>query len=434
MGFDPTEYIYSFSLFGRKGGYKPGLDRIAFMLEQAGNPHKKFRTVHIGGTNGKGSTAALLDSMLQTNGLKTGRFTSPHLHHYGERMMINSVPMDDDTLEKLVLEVKPIIEQVEEKTGEGPPSFFEVTTFLAFYYFAREEIDLGVIEVGLGGRLDATNVLLPDLTAITNVGLEHTHFLGDTIEKIATEKAGIIKESVPIITGALSPALEVIKNRAAEKKAPFISLHQDYSWVRQEQRLEGQKFNIKGPERKYRNLFIPLAGTHQMDNAVLAVALAERLGVSEERIRKGLARAYWPGRLEVAGFQPLIILDGAHNPSGFETLTSFLEDEFPGKKVVFVLSFLKDKDVNPFLQKIEKKAEKVLFTRVENFRAASPWALREMVENEKIPMEVIPSIEEALSRAREIAGPGGIVCLTGSLYAVGEGREVLGARGYLIKT
>jgi len=434
LGFDPTEYIYSFSLFGRKGGYKPGLDRISFMLGEAGNPQEKFKTVHIGGTNGKGSTAAFLDSILQSNGLKTGRFTSPHLHHYGERMMINSRPMDDSTLMQLVLEAKPIIEKVEENTGEGPPSFFEVTTFLAFYYFGREKIDIGVIEVGLGGRLDATNILKPILTAITNVGLEHTQFLGDTIEKIAKEKAGIIKKNVPIITGATSPAVEVIKARAAEKKSPFVSLQQDYSWERQEQRLEGQKFNLNTPFREYKNLFIPLAGRHQMENAVLAVALAEKMDLSEERIRKGLQKAYWPGRLEVAGFQPLILLDGAHNPSGFETLTSFLEDEFPGKKVVFVLSFLKDKDVNPFLERIEDNAQTVIFTRVDNFRAASPWALREMASNENIPMEVIPKIGEALDRAREIAGPGGIVCLTGSLYAVGEGREILGAREYLIKT
>jgi len=431
LGFDPIEYIYSFSLFGRKGGYKPGLERISFMLEEAGNPHLKFETVHIGGTNGKGSTAAFLDSILQARGLRTGRFTSPHLHHYGERMMINNQPLDDASLVELVGEIKPIIEKVEKNTGEGPPSFFEVTAFLAFYYFAREKIDLGVMEVGLGGRLDATNTVKPTLTAITNVGLEHTHFLGDTIEKIAWEKAGIIKEGIPLITGAQSPALEIIKGRAEEKNAPLTILSEDYSWDRQEQRLEGQKFNLEGPSAKYNNLSIPLPGRHQMENAVLAVVLAEQLGVKEKIIREGLARAYWPGRLEVAGLQPLIILDGAHNLTGFEMLTSFLDDEFPGQQVVFVLSFLKDKDINPFLEKINHRAQAIIFSRADNFRAASPWALREMIKDEKIPVEVIPRIGEALARAREISGPGGIVCLTGSLYAVGEGREVLGAGEYL---
>ncbi len=425
----PEDYIYDFALFGRKGGYKPGLARMEYMLAQVGNPHRSFASIHIGGTNGKGSTAAFTDSILQEKDLKVGRFTSPHLSHYRERMMVNSIPIDNEELLALVNEMAPLIDGVEKLDGLGRPSFFEVTTFLAFTYFARQKIDIAVVEVGLGGLRDATNIIDPLVTGITNIGFEHTKQLGNTLAEIASQKAGIIKAEVPVVTGTVGVALEVIREEAKKKKAPLISLQEMYRWERHSKNLNGQTFSLSAPGTCYDDISIQMLGTHQLINASFAVALIENLPIQyqirEKDIRAGLAKTFWPGRLEIWQENPLIILDGAHNPSGFAALADFIEKEFPRKKVVFVLSFLKDKDILPFQAIIENLGKSVIFTQSDNFRAANPQSLYGQFVNLKLPKRLAPGVREALSMAKEDAGPEGIVCLTGSLYAVAEGREVL---------
>ncbi len=433
----PQEYIYSFALFGKKGGYKPGLDRVNYMLSRVGNPHLVYPIIHVGGSNGKGSTVAFVDAVLQESGFQVGRFTSPHLTYYGERMAVNGQPMPEDELAELVEKLSPIFEEVEEKTDFGRPSFFEVTTLLALYYFARQGVDIVVLEVGLGGILDATNAVQPTICAITNIELEHTQYLGDTVEEIALQKAGIIKEGIPVITGAKEGALQVIKDVAKSRHSPCVVLQDDYQWERIQSNYNKQVFNLKTQMNNYQQLKIQLAGLHQISNAVMAVAILENLPaplqVKKEDIIKGLLNTFWPGRLEIRLENPILVLDGAHNPSGFDTLVNFLKEEMPEQKVVFILSFLKDKDVTPYMEKIKSLASTVIFTQSQNFRAADPRWLKETAGSQDIPVEVIHEVGIALERGKILAGPDGVLCLAGSLYAVGEAREILGAKEYFVQ-
>lgn len=426
---NPEEYIYSFALFGRKGGYKPGLARMKYLLEKVGNPHECFPIIHIGGSNGKGSTSAFLDYVLAEKQLKVGRFTSPHLSYYGERMMVNNQAIKEKDLIALLEELKPLIDGVEVKTDYGRPSFFEVTTFLALCYFQRQNIELGIIEVGLGGLRDATNIVQPLVSGITNISLEHTKQLGHTLEEIAKQKAGIIKRGVPIVTGAQGVALEVIRQEAKAKGAPFISLEESSHWQRKEHSLKEQKFSLRTAKNFYEELTIKMLGQHQIANAALAVNMLENLpetfGINEEVVRRGLAKTFWPGRLELWPSEPMIILDGAHNPGGFSSLVEYLKEEYKEKKIVFVLSFLNDKDTKPFLPLLESLADRIIFAQINNFRAASPDVILKEFSSLAMPMETASSIKEALELAMIQAGPEGLVCLTGSLYAVGEAREVL---------
>lgn len=429
-----------------KFGFNLGLGRIAELLRRLGNPHRELKVVHVGGTNGKGSTTAMLASVLAAAGYRAGTFTSPHLHSYTERYQINGRQISEGELGALIGELRPYLEAMVAQ-GYEHPTEFEVCTAAAFLYFARQKVDLLILEVGLGGIIDSTNVVeRPLVTVITNVGMDHMDYLGRTIREIAAAKAGIIKTGVPLVTACRGEALEVVARTCREKGAPLVLVREageppgglpglpaaPVTWEGEGAApdLTGQYLSVRGRCGAYRRLFIPLLGRHQLENAAGAVAVLEILSeqgyaVTEEALRRGLAATRWPARLEVIRGDPLVILDGAHNHDGARSLARALADHFPGRKVVLVIGMLGDKERGKVMAELAPLARAVVVTRPDSPRAAN-WRelagearkyLREVYEEEK----VAAAVQKALSLAR----PGEAVVVTGSLYMVAEAREML---------
>ena len=426
---EALQWIHSRERFG----IRPGLDRIRIILEELSNPHRELKVIHIGGTNGKGSTAAFAASILKESGFKTGLYTSPYLESFTNRMAVDGRDVPSETLTSLVEQVKPIVDRISEQDHLGPPTEFEVVTALALLHFARSDVDYLVLEVGLGGRLDATNVVeTPLVTVITNVSLEHTEILGDTVAKIAAEKAGIIKSGVPVLTAAAHPeAITVIMERAAEMGSPLYRVGDDFSGRRGETSLKGQFFEYRGPKGTLKDLFIPLLGEHQVVNAVTALAALELAGLnlSEDLLRKGLHSTSWPGRLEILREDPLVVIDAAHNPDSMRTLSRALEDHFPRGNRVVVLGILGDKSVEEMLKTILPAADRFVVTRaLHPTRAAAP---EEVVARARgltdKPVEAVENLGEALIRGRELAAAaaGGALIITGSFYTVSEARRLI---------
>jgi dihydrofolate synthase/folylpolyglutamate synthase len=329
-------------------GIKPGLERTLLMLEKLGHPEKGLSYVHVTGTNGKGSVASMLASIFQAAGLKTGKFTSPHLEKWNERVNICGQDVSDDALAVALSKAKDAAGFVGEDLGN--PSQFELLTVAAFWLFHEAGLDIVVLEVGMGGLLDATNVIVPECAVITNVGLDHTEYLGDTLEAIATEKAGIIKPGVPVVTAAESVALNVIVDTAAHLKAPTHIFRSDFTAIALGGHINQQKFIFRGGAF-VANFTLNLGGYHQVVNAALAVMTAKILAkkypaITLDAIMEGLDRVVWPGRLELHQQHPDILLDGAHNINGALALRTALDKYYPTKNVVFVLGMMKDKDIN----------------------------------------------------------------------------------------
>jgi len=300
-----------------KFGFNFGLGRITELLSRLGNPHHSLKIIHVGGTNGKGSTVAMIAQILKSAGMLVGTFTSPHLHSYTERYLLNGTPIGEEQVAEIITFLKPCIDTMV-REGFEHPTEFEVGTALAFCYFAREKVDFLVLEVGLGGAIDSTNVAVPLVSVITNVAMDHMDYLGQTIREIARVKAGIIKEGVPLVTAATGKALTVIAEACREKRAPYILVGKDITWELLSQDLSGQRFNIHSRKKDYKNLFIKLLGAHQLENATVAVAVVEvlkELGytISEESIHLGLANTHWPARFEIVWEEPVVVVDGAHN-------------------------------------------------------------------------------------------------------------------------
>ena len=423
-------------------GIKPGLERMKAMLEKLGNPHQAIPYVHIGGTNGKGSTAAMLASILRTAGYRVGLFTSPYLLSFTNRMAIDGSDIEHDDLAGLVDEVRVLVDLIVEDPALGQPTEFEVVTVLALTYFARQNVDLVVLEVGLGGRLDATNVVDPLLSIITNISLEHTDVLGDTIEKIAAEKAGIIKQGRPLLTAAEDPlALAVFEARCNELDAPFYRLqsseplHAADEYKRPHAlagkiTAAGQYFSYQGFKITYRDLFIPLRGKYQLDNAATALGALELLEAhgfycNEEAVRSGLAATVWPGRLEVMQSEPLLVMDGAHNPAAMARLAEAFPLYFNYKRLILVFGIMADKDMSPMLNSILPLADVVIFTRPLIERAADPRVVAAFAREKlgyEIEHQIIEDHGEALDRALGLADLDDAVLVTGSLYTVSDVR------------
>lgn len=427
MGYQDTiDYLFGL----QKHGIKFGLENSRLLLDLLGAPHRKFRSVHIAGTNGKGSTARFLDAMLQSAGHRVGLYTSPHLVSFTERIRINSAPIP----ERRVVELAERLKQHARAAGGGAgmsPTFFEVTTAMAFAYFAEEGVDVAVVEAGMGGRLDATNLLAPALSVITNVELEHQEYLGSTIGEIAGEKAGIIKPRTPVVTGAVQPdAVTVIAERARENEAPLYRLNLDFGPDRV-RRAAGQVFDYRGLRTVLADIRIGMAGRHQVDNACLALAAAEGLqdaGVvlPEDAVRRGMEQARWEGRLERVAERPDIILDGAHNPAAARCLAVELRGVRASYgRIVLVVGILSDKDARGILSELLPLADRVVFTRPSYARASDPGALAGMSGSGDLDGDVTGNVEEGIARARELAGPGDLIIVTGSLYVVGEARALL---------
>ena len=420
------QYLYAL----QSHGIKPGLSRTKALLSGLGDPHHSFRVIHIAGTNGKGSTAAITASVLSKQGYRVGLYTSPHLLDFTERIQINGAPIAHE----LVGDLTDIVRYVADIRLRQPPTFFEATTAMAFMHFALTGVELAVVEVGLGGRFDATNVVSPLATVITTIALDHEQYLGDTLEAIAGEKAGIIKHGVPVITGRIEPQpLSVIRAVASRHKAPLRSLGTDFE-------TEGDsssQFSYRGMSQSYTHLACPLAGRHQLDNAACALAALEvaqerGITVSETSIREGLRTVCWPGRLESAGWQPQILLDGAHNPQAAAVLASYLTAQnAPGPpaagRLILIVGMMRDKDRRGVLSRLARvpALSHVILTKAMHPRAAEPEELAEVVAGLAISHEIASSVPTALIRARALAKSEDTICITGSLAVVGEAKALL---------
>ena len=411
-------------------GWNPGLSRVVCLLERLGNPQQKLRCIHIAGTNGKGSTAAFLASILEAQGFRVGLYTSPYMEAFTNRMGVNGEDIDRDTLVRLVEEVKPHVDAIA-ATNLGQPTEFEVVTALAFLYFAAADPDWVVVEVGLGGRLDATNVITPVVSAITNIGLEHTQVLGDTIEAIAFEKGGIIKPDVPVVTAAEKvAAVDVFRHLAAERGAALYEIDKDITYQITSVSLDGVSFDYQSPWRTLSALTSSLLGQHQARNAALAVAVRELLPAEfdESAVRQGLTNTVWPGRLEVFSKSPLVLVDGAHNTDGIIALRQALGDILGHRKLRLVLGILGDKAVDEILSLIVPLATAgLIVTKPVNPRAADPNQVATLAVPYANGVTIIvkENIAEAVSAALTCLGEDEAVCVSGSLYTISEAREVL---------
>ncbi|MEW6458245.1 MAG: folylpolyglutamate synthase/dihydrofolate synthase family protein [Bacillota bacterium] len=408
-------------------GVNFGLERVRELLAVLGDPQAGLFAAHIGGTNGKGSVAAMVTAMARAAGLKVGTFTSPHLSSYTERFLIDGRPVTEERLAGLIAThwnlLAPVARQVR-------PTEFELHTVLALQLFREERVDVAVLEVGLGGRLDATNVIRPAVAVITNVTLDHQEYLGETIAEIAREKAGIIKPGVPLVTAAEGGALDVIAGACRELDAPLVRVGADVRWEPRDDSGEKQGLDIYGRRAVYRGLALPLAGRHQQVNAACAVAAAEVLGehapsLGPSAIREGLAAVNWPGRFEVLAGRPTVVLDAAHNPAAAVVLRDTLVARFPGREIILVLGVLGDKDRAGIAAVLAPAARAVVVTRPPSERAGD-WE-RVAVEAGKhcARVETVPDCRAALTRAQILAGAGGVVVVTGSIYLIGALRSAI---------
>ncbi|HKR78765.1 MAG TPA: folylpolyglutamate synthase/dihydrofolate synthase family protein [Nitrospira sp.] len=421
---DAVSYLYSL----QKHGIKLGLDTMAALMERLGMPQVRYPSFHIAGTNGKGSTAALTAAILQAGGYRVGLYTSPHLVEFRERIRVNGRMVAESDIARLTDRIKALSEP------ELSPTFFEFTTAMALQYFADSSVDVAVLEVGLGGRFDATNVVSPLACAITTIALDHQEYLGTTLESVAFEKAGIIKRSVPTILGRLPDAArDTIERIAFERHAPILCLGRDFH-------VDGEtpaRFRYWSADVRYDGLTCPLLGAHQVDNCASAVALVEavrpqQLAVAEPAIRAGLREVQWEGRLEVVAENPLTILDGAHNPSAAEALAGYLRRfrrENPSSRVILVLAMMRDKDHSGYVGPFKGLVDAVVLTQAELKRSATADELRTVI-GEMLPQVRIHSrVSDALSAARELARSHDMICVTGSLMLIGEVKALLRGSG-----
>jgi dihydrofolate synthase/folylpolyglutamate synthase len=422
------------------------LERIERLLKRIGSPHERIPCVHIAGTKGKGSTAAMVDSILQSAGIRTGLFTSPHIEQFEERMRVAGHLPHSDQLIRLVARLSKLLEDAEMDISDRIPTFFEVTTLLAWMFFDEERVQVAVLETGLGGRLDCTNVCRPLVTVITSIGLDHTHILGDTISKIAWEKAGILKPGVPVVQGQLPGDADlVLAARAEALGCPRYVCGREFAWhtdfnddVSQGKR-RSQKILVLTPEQNYDDLTIPLLGDHQAHNASLAVMTAELLRnqgypkIDASAISKGVRSVHWPLRFEILDGHPTIILDAAHNPDSMQAVANVLKAaEWKNRRRVLVFAASADKDAASMQRIIVPHFNDVVLTRfLGNPRAVPPEQLLATAESlgatstgqTRFHLAATPA--EALEEARELAGYNGLICVTGSLFLAAEARTLL---------
>lgn len=413
-----------------KFGYNFGLGRITQLLKMLGNPQDQLKIIHIGGTNGKGSTAAMVVSILATAGFRVGLFSSPHIHNYTERMTINRQEIPQERIGMLLGELRPILEEMV-ALGFEHPTEFEVNTALALLYFAREKVDFVVLEVGLGGAIDSTNVAQPLVTAITNVGMDHMDYLGETIEEITRVKAGIIKANSKIVTGATKPeVLAIIEEVSQANQGELVKIGQDISVEIISSTSRGVVFNLRGLGMELENLQIPLLGDHQAWNGATAVAIIQFLisfgyKISPTHIYQGLEKVNWPARLEILQTNPTILLDAAHNVDGALTLRQALMELFSYKKMILIMGMLADKEREKVLGLLGPLADTVIVTRPNSPRAGSWQELAPIAAQYTSQVEIIPDVAAAINAGLALAGAEDLLCITGSIYMIAEARETL---------
>ena len=409
------------------------LERISRLLAKLGDPHRRLKVVHVAGSKGKGSTAALIASILTHAGYKTGLFTQPHLITPRERCRINSRLISETEFARYVDRLKPSIEAMAELKSVGCVSFFEIYTALAFTYFADNAVDFAVIEVGLGGRLDATNVVDPLVSVITPISLEHTAILGDTHEAIAKEKAEIIKLNRPAVLAPQVPeAQAVFEAVAADRDAPVDQVGRDIHLKRNDWNINGQTFDLTTPSVSYPDLFLPLLGEHQAINAATAIACIERIRqegytVPRTSIYGGLKEVHWTGRMQVVGRLPVILLDGAHSPTSAEALCTAIREVFRYQRLILVVGLMRDKDLQAIGQVLCPFADEIITTQAfDNPRVTPAEEIAEAWSEIGENFHVCPNVREAIPLAQSIAAVSDLICIAGSIYIVGEAMKVLG--------
>ena len=443
MSYHETiNYLYNL----QKYGIKFGLDNITRLMSVLENPHKSFFSIHVAGTNGKGSTSAIIASLLQSFGLKVGLFTSPHLVSFTERIRIDGMEITED-------EVIDLTEEIRNKSSDFSPTFFEVVTAMALLFFKRKEVDAAVIEVGMGGRLDATNIVVPEVSCITRINYDHIQFLGGTLKEIAHEKAGIIKDGIPVvISPQVSEVLEVIESKAKEKNTKVYLYGRDFSSILNSEDISGICFEYHG-DFTIHDLYLPLIGEHQMHNASVAIKtiallfnkLASNFSLpTSHYIREGLKNLRWPGRLEIIKDEPPILIDGAHNPAAAVALSKALIKNFLGryKRIILILGIMGDKDIKGIMEPLLPLASEIILTSPDYARAASPARLADTAASLGFPDVIItPTVKDALELAENISQAEGkegrhrssLILVTGSFYTIGEAKEVIGQKGVLTK-
>jgi dihydrofolate synthase/folylpolyglutamate synthase len=422
------DYLYSFVDYSLKhiselARAEFNLDRMFALMAELGNPQNDYPILHVAGTKGKGSVAALCAAALQAEGYRTGLYTSPHLWDYAERIQIDGQPIAHEQLVELVGQVKPAVAKIPKLTT------FEITTALGLLAFAQNDVNAAVIEVGLGGRLDATNIVTPNVSVITSLSYDHMAVLGNTLAQIAGEKAGIIKEGVPVVSAPQAgEALEVLERVAREKNCRFFLVGRDVKFERLASSLDGQSLHLStvhvphSTETHPVELTIPLLGSHQIENAAIAYAALKTSGIaiSDEAIRQGFPRVKWPARFELLRREPPVIVDSAHNRDSARRLRETLDEYFPGVPVILIFCALEDKDIPGMLDELKPRLECVVATRADHPRAPSAEWIAQQVEKATIPVEAVTPVASALARALELAGERKIVLSAGSVAFAGE--------------
>ncbi len=409
------------------------LDRMRALLERVGDPHLDLRCVHIAGTKGKGSTGAMTASVLTAAGYRVGFYSKPHLISFRERIRIGGELIPEEEVAALTEEMRPVIEEV--KTLDlGPPSFFEAYTMMAFMHFARSKTDLAVIETGLGGRLDATNVVQPLVCGITRIGLDHMQELGDTVVQIAGEKAGIIKPGVPVVSAPQDDeVMEVLLDTCLERRCQLITVGQPggprVTITASDHRR--QVFTVQTERAMYHDLACPLLGAHQAENAAVAVGLVEALAaqgveIPAEAVKAGIEGVRWPGRFQIVSRRPWVILDGAHNVVGAAALARTLEEQFPGRRVVLILGVGRDHDAEAIARELGPIAERVIATASESPRARPAYELQRIAFRHCRHTSAYTPVSLALREALDQCLLNDVIVVTGSLYVVGEAMRALG--------
>ena len=423
---ETIDYLYAL----QKHGVKLALANSLQLMERMGRPHEMFRSVHIAGTNGKGSTAVFIAQVLMAAGYRVGLYTSPHLVSFTERIRINGVSISEDDVVRLTRRVRDSY-QNENAEQRLNPTFFEVTTTVAFTYFAEAGIDIAVIETGMGGRLDSTNVITPLVTVITNIDIEHTEYLGASIEQIAGEKAGIIKSGVPVIFGTKQPeATAVIEKEALLKGCRAAQLGRDFYSIATGAVLE-PAFDYHGLKSNYPGMQLQMIGRHQIDNACLAIAALECLrdagiAVNEEALRRGISLARWEGRMERVARKPDLYLDGAHNPASAKKLASVIRELAPlYMNIALVIGILGDKDYHNILAELVPLASRIIVTKPQYARALDAAVLAAEVRKFHDNVIIMESVPDAVRRMTVESAEDDLIVVTGSLYVVGDARAVL---------
>ena len=425
------DYLYSFVNYSFKHSSELAkaefnLDRMRDLMRLLGDPQNDYPIIHIAGSKGKGSTAAFTASALRAADYRVGLYTSPHLQDFTERMQVNGVPISKDDFAKLVEEIKPAVEQVPFITT------FELATALGFLHFSRQNVTVAVVEVGLGGRLDATNIITPLVSVITSISLEHTAILGDSLEKIAREKAGIVKEGHPLVVSPQKVGVSAVFELIAEEyDVPLTRVGHDILYRVKKKSIDGQMLEVWMRNAPKMKLSIPLLGEHQVENAVTAyaallVARREGLMISSAQIKQGFADTEWAGRFEIWREKPAIVLDSAHNPDSISKLRQTLDEYFPDEKVVLIFGVSEDKKVAEMLEILSPRLEKVIFTKAEHPRAADAEKLLTIARQVGVKAEAITPVEDAVAQALEDVNKMRALLLSaGSIFATAAVRAVL---------